>query len=197
MFKLSHDDIRCALYSLIAVYDEADNDWYSIREVFDDYFIMQNWCGEKLYKQAYDVDGDNVSLNGDRVEVFEMILTESEKMAIEKMRGDYAELEAKYNELKEFKDNYDASVIKAQKDEIFAKEEYSILSENEDFKNLVNDAANFSVEEVASKAKSIFADYVIATGEFSAKSEKKLGAMKFNVNTVDNTNEKPYGNLFD
>lgn len=197
MFKLSHDDIRCALYSLIAVYDEADNDWYSIREVFDDYFIMQNWCGEKLYKQAYSVDGDNVSLDGDRAEVFEMILTESEKMAIEKMRGDYAELEAKYNELKEFKDNYDAAAVNAQKDEIFSKEEYSILAENEDFKKLIEDSVNFSVEEVASKAKSIFADHVIATGEFSAKGEKKPSAMKFSVKTVDNTNKKPYGNLFD
>lgn len=196
-FEISHEDIRGALYTLLEVYEQEDNEWYWVTNVFDNYFIFENWDGNKLYKQSYAVDGDNVSLSGDRQEVFKMILTESEKLAIEKMRENYAALEAKYNELQIFKDNYDATQVKAQKDAIFAREEYSVLAEDDAFKALVADATKFSVEEVESKVKSIFADFVIKTGEFSTKKDdKKMGAMHFSTKSVDEANKKPYGSLF-
>lgn len=196
-FEISHEDIRGALYTLLEVYEQEDNEWYWVTNVFDNYFIFENWDGNKLYKQSYTVVGDNVSLSGDRQEVFKMVLTESEKLAIEKMREDYAALETEYNELKMFKDNYDAAQVKAQKDAIFARDEYSVLAEDEAFKTLMADAAKFSVEEVESKVKSIFADFVIKTGEFSAKKDdKKIGAMHFSTKSVDKTNKNPYGNLF-
>lgn len=194
--ELSHDEIRTALYHLIEQYEEEDNDYYYIRSVYDNYFIMNGWINNKLYKVSYSVEGENVSLEGDRQEVFEMILTESEKLAIEKMREDYSALEVKYNELKEFKDNYDAAELKAKKDAIFAKKEYACLAENVAFKTLIADADKFSVDEVASKTKAIFADHVIATGTFSYKEEEsKPMAMKFSTRTVDKVNENPYGNI--
>lgn len=196
-FEISHEDIRGALYNLLGVYEEEDNEWYWITNVYDDYFIFENWDGNKLYKQSYSVDGDNVALSGDRQEVFKMILTESEKLAIEKMREEYAALEAKYNELKTFKDNYDAAELKAKKDAIFARSEYSVLTEDEAFKTLVADAEKYSVDEVEAKAKAIFADYVIKTGTFSAKDdgEKKPKVLGFNFNKKE-TKSGPYGNLF-
>lgn len=196
-FEISHEDIRGALFNLIGVYEEEDNEWYWITNVYDDYFIFENWDGNKLYKQSYSVDGDNVALSGDRQEMFKMILTESEKLAIDKMREDYAALEAKYNELKTFKDNYEAAELKAKKDAIFARSEYSVLAEDEAFKALVSDAEKFSVDEVEAKAKAIFADYVIKTGTFSAKDdgEKKPKVIGFNFNKKE-TKSGPYGNLF-
>lgn len=196
-FEISHEDIRGALYNLLGVYEEEDNEWYWITNVYDDYFIFENWDGNKLYKQSYSVDGDNVALSGDRQEVFKMILTESEKLAIEKMREDYSALEAKYNELKTFKDNYEAAQLQAQKDAIFAKSEYSVIADDEAFKTLIADAEKYSVDEVEAKAKAIFADYVIKTGTFSAKdnSEKKPKVLGFNFNKKE-TKSGPYGNLF-
>lgn len=196
-FEISHEDIRGALFNLIGVYEEEDNEWYWITNVYDDYFIFENWDGNKLYKQSYSVDGDNVALSGDRQEMFKMILTESEKLAIDKMREDYASLEAKYNELKTFKDNYDAAQLQAQKDAVFARGEYSVLAEDEAFKALVSDADKFSVEEVENKAKSIFADYVIKTGTFSANDDgvKKPKTLGLNFNKKE-TKSGPYGNLF-
>ena len=196
-FEISHEDIRGALFNLIGVYEEEDNEWYWITNVYDDYFIFENWDGNKLYKQSYSVDGDNEALSGDRQEVFKMILTESEKLAIEKMREDYASLEAKYNELKTFKDNYDAAELKAKKDAIFARSEYSVLAENEAFKTLVADAEKYSVDEVEAKAKAIFADYVINTGAFSTKDngENKPKVLGFNFNKKEDK-KSPYGNLF-
>ena len=196
--ELSHEDVRYALYNLISVYDEEDNEWYTIRSVYDNYFYMQGWINNRLYKVGYTIDGENVSLEGDRQEMFELIVTESEKMAIEKMREDYAALESQYNELKAFKDNYDATEIKAKKDAIFAREEYSVLVEDEAFKALVADAETFSVEEVETKAKSIFADYVIKTGKFSVQTETKTpNTMGVNFTVKENKKKKAYGNLFD
>lgn len=196
-FEISHEDIRGALFNLLDIYEEEDNEWYWITNVYDDYFIFENWDGNKLYKQSYSVDGDNVALSGDRQEVFKMILTESEKLAIDKMREDYSALEVKYNELKTFKDNYEAAELKAKKDAIFARSEYSVLADDEAFKTLVADAEKFSVEEVEAKAKAIFADYVIKTGEFSAKydGEKRPKVLGFNFNKKEDK-KSPYGNLF-
>ena len=196
-FEISHEDIRVALFNLIEVYEAEDNEWYWITNVYDDYFIFENWDGNKIYKQSYSVDGDNVTLSGDRQEVFKMILTESEKLAIEKMREDYEALDAKYNELKTFKDNYEAAELKAKKDAIFARSEYSVLTDDEAFKTLITDAEKFSVDEVEAKAKAIFADYVIKTGAFSTKDNggNKPKVLGFNFNKKEDK-KSPYGNLF-
>ena len=195
--ELSHEDVRYALYNLISQYEEEDNEWYSIRSVYDNYFYMQGWINNKLYKLGYTVDGENVSLEGERQEMFEIIVSESEKLAIDKMREDYSALEIKYNELKAFKDNYDAAELKAQKDEIFARDEYSVLADNEEFKSLIDNAENFSVEDVEAKAKAIFADHVIKVGAFSASAEdsKKSKTLGFNFNKKE-SKKGPYGNLF-
>ena len=196
--ELSHDDIRNALYVLIRQY-ETEDEYYYIREVFDSYFIMQDWYNNKIYKQSYAVDGEDVSLDGDRVEVFEILVTKEEKDALDALKENYSALEVKYNELKEFKDNYDAAELKTKKDAIFSREEYAVLADDEAFKSLVVDAEKFSVEEVESKAKAIFADYVIKTGEFSAKKDdgvKKPKTVGFNF-VKDNKKKKAYGSLFD
>ena len=197
-FEISHEDIRGALYNLLGVYEEEDNEWYWIPNVYDDYFIFENWDGNKLYKQSYSVDGDNVALSGDRQEMFKMILTESEKLAIDKMREDYAALEVKYNELKTFKENAEAEQLKTQKDAIFARAEYSVIADDDAFKILVADAAKYSVDEVEAKTKAIFADHVIKTGTFSAKDdgEKKPKVLGFNFNKKEDK-KSPYGKLFD
>ena len=195
--ELSHDDIRNALYVLIKQY-ETEDEYYYIREVFDDYFVMQDWYNNKIYKQNYAVEGEDVSLDGDRVEVFEILVTKEEKEALDALKENYSALEIKYNKLQEFKDNYDAAELKAKKDAIFVREEYSVLAEDEAFKTLVADAINFSVEEVEVKAKSIFADYVIKTGEFNAKIEEvqKPKVLGFNLDTKKEKKKKAYGNLF-
>ena len=194
--ELSHEDIASALYRLIQQYEEADNAYYYIREVFDNYFYMQNWYDGKLYKQSYSVDGENVALDGERVEVFEIIVTESEKIAIEKMREDYSALEVKYNELKAFKDEYDANELKAQKDAVFARAEYECLCENADFRKLVEDAGLYSTDEIVTKADLILAAHVKVNGTFSVKADdNKPKVIGLNFNAKE-SKKKPYGNLF-
>ena len=197
--ELSHEDVRYALYNLISQYDEEDNEWYSIRSVYDTYFYMQGWINNKIYKLGYTVDGDNVSLEGERQEMFEMIVSESEKLAIDKMREDYSALESKYNELKEFKDNYDATELHSQREAVIAAEEYSVLAENEEFKALVVDIDKYSVEELKVKADLIFAAHIKATGEFSAKKDDsdKPKVLGLHFSKKETKKKKAYGSLFD
>jgi hypothetical protein len=189
-YELSHDDIRSALYNLL---DAVSEDGYCcawIAEVYDNKFIYHNWSEGKYYRQGYTRDGDNVSLEDNKVEVFSEWLSKEEKDALDALKADYAVLRA-------FKDNYDAAEIKSQKDAIFAKKEYECLAESEEFNAVVKDAEKFSVEEIESKVKEIFADHVISTGTFSAKTDetKKPKTLSLNFNKKE-TKKSPYGNLF-
>lgn len=192
--EISHEDIRYALYNLLGEYEEADNEWYGIYAVYDNYFIMQGWCNGKFYKQGYAIDGENVSLDGERTEVFQMLLTESEKIAVEKLRSDYAELEAKYNELKTFKDSYDAAEQKAAKDAIFSDEAYDSIRESDEFKALMNDSEKYSVEEIQNKCDLLFAASV-KKAQFAAK-DKKSHSLGFNFSKKEDKKASAYGNLF-
>jgi hypothetical protein len=189
-YELSHDDIRYALYTLLC--EESDDGCYGawILEVYDDKFIYQDYSEGKFYRRNYTRDGENVALGENKVEVFNEWLSQAEKDALDALKEDYALL-------KEFKSNYDAAELKAQKDAIFAREEYSVLVENEVFKALVSDAEKFSIEEIETKLKAIFADHVINLGTFSVNNTKtdKSGFMAFNVNKKE-SKKGPYGNLF-
>ena len=195
--ELSHGDIQYALYNLIAPFDDEDNEWYYIRDVYDNYFYMQGWCNNKLYKVGYTVDGENVSLEGERQEVFELIVTESEKMAIEKMREDYATLEAQYNALKEFKDNYDASQLSAEKTAVLDSVEYADIKESDEFKALVSEMAKYSVEEIKVKADLLFAASMKKKFNFEATVEKKPHSVGINFNAKPNKKKQAYAGLFD
>ena len=195
--ELSHEDIRNALYSLLRQYENEDEYFY-IREVFDNYFVMQDWWSNKIYKQNYAVDGENVSFEGDRIEVYEILVTKEEKDVLDALKENYSALEVKYNELKEFKDRYDASVIKAQKVEILDKAEYECLAENADFTRLRTDMDKFSVEEISTKADLIFAAHMKSKMEFSTKDEgaKKPNVLGFALDTKKEKKKRAYGNLF-
>lgn len=191
-FELSHDEIRIALYNALDVeMDEYSYAW--IVEVYDDYFIYQhetcddNSCDYKYYKRSYSKTEDSVELGGEPVEVFSTFVTESEKTALDMIRS-------QYEELKKFHDETIAAQEKAQKDAIFEDEKYSILNENEKFAQLKKDAAKFSTQEVETQAKLIFAEEVMAKGNYSTeKTPKKIG---FNF-TEKPKKKTAYGGLFD
>ena len=195
--ELSHEDVRCALYNLIAQYEEEDEEWYSIRSVYDNYFYMQGWWNNKIYKVNYTVDGENVALDGDRQEMFELIVTESEKMAIEKMREDYAALESMYNELKAFKDNYDASVLKAEKEAVLESAEYAEIKETDEFKALVSEMDNYTVDELKVKADLLFAASMKKKFSFEAIKEEKRTSVGFNFAAKSSKKKQAYAGLFE
>lgn len=190
-YELSHDDIRSALYSLLAATSEEGYYYTWIIEVYDDKFIYQDYMEDKFYRQDYSKDGDNVVLGESKVEVFNEWLSKAEKDALDALKADYTAL-------KDFKNNCEAAELKAQKDAVFAREEYSVLADDEAFKTLVADAEKYSVDEIETKAKAIFADHVIKMGTFSAKNdtEKKSNVLGFNFTKDTDDEVGPYGGLF-
>lgn len=191
-FELSFDDIRMALYSLLA--ENMDEDSYCwICETYDDHFIYQkesyaNGYEAHYFKQNYSKDGDNIAFSGDPVEVFTEFVTESEKTALDMIRSQYEELKA-------FKDQYDAAQTKAQKDEILESAEYAEIKDSEEFKALVADAEKYSVDELKVKADLIFAAAMKKKFNFEVKPEKK--SVGINFNTKPNKKKTAYAGLFD
>lgn len=191
-FEMSHDDIRMALYSLLeSSWDDNSYSW--ICEVYDNYFVYQketysdSGYESKYYKQSYSKSADNVELTGDAVEVFSTFVTESEKTALDMIRS-------QYDELKAFKDNYEAEQQKAKKDAIFDNEVYDDIRESDEFKALIKDAAKYSIDEIQNKCDLLFAANVKKM-QFAAK-DKKPHSLGFNFNKKEYKKTSAYGNLF-
>jgi hypothetical protein len=197
LFEISFDEIRYALNNLCSVY-RNDSEWCYVSQVYENYFIMEDWDSDKYYKQSYEKDGDNISLSGERIEMFAMLLTESEKLSIEDMRSNYAAL-------KEFKETTEKNELHAQKEAIINTDNYSVLTEkdsegnyvNADFAELVKTMDNYSVEDFETKVKVMHSDYMSAHANFSSVDTKKnTNSVKMltNVNSTKKKNNR-YGNL--
>ena len=192
-YELSHDDIRCALYALLAPYEEADNTYYYISEVFDDYFVYESWCnGSTIYGQDYVKNEDTVSFEGERYELFRELLTASEKAELETIRSNYAAISEK---LKVYED----AEIEAKKVELLNAEDYDSIRDNEVFAELVEDHANISFEELQTKCDKILLD-AVKSGKFSAVNSvdntTKTSKKQFTNPTVKKTKPSRYGKLF-
>lgn len=192
-FELSHDDVRMALYGLLeSTWDENSYAW--VCEVYDAYFIYQKETYSddgyeyKYYKQGYSKNEDNVELSGDPVEVFSTFVTESEKTALDMIRSQYEELKA-------FKDQYDAAQTKAQKDEILESAEYAEIKDSEEFKALIADAEKYSVDELKVKADLIFA--AAMKKKFNFEAEHKKNSVGINFKAKPSKKKTAYAGLFD
>lgn len=189
-FALSHNEISNALWNLIAQYDEEDNKCYFVRDVYDNYFVMQDWYTGVMYKQAYTTENDSVALSGERIEVYEMLLTAEEKAAIEEMKTNYAEL-------KQFKTDVESEQENAKKLEELNNQCYSPISETEEFKALIDNVGDYSFDEVVNKADLLLAKSVKSgTFSFAQQTEDKKQNTKIGI-SVPKQKKKPYGKLFD
>lgn len=197
LFEISFDDVKYALNNLCSVY-RNDSEWCYVSQVYENYFIMEDWDSNKYYKQSYEKDGDNISLSGERIEMFAMLLTESEKLSIEDMRSNYAAL-------KDFKETAEKNELHAQKEAIINTDNYSVLTEkdsegnyvNADFAELVKTMDNYSVEDFETKVKVMHSDYMSAHTNFSSTdTNKNTNTVKMftNVNSTKKKNSR-YGNL--
>ena len=134
-------------------------------------------------------DGDNVSLEDNKVEVFSEWLSKEEKDALDALKADYASLV-------EFKANTEAAQLQAQKDAIFAKEEFVGIANTKAFKKLIEDSKDYTIDECEQKAKDILDACNDFATNFAAKDDsKKSDTIGFNFNKKE-SKKGPYGNLF-
>lgn len=187
-YELSHDDVRYALYNLIAAKSEDDYYYTWIAEVYDSKFIYQDCRENKFYRQKYAKDGDNVALDGEPVEVFSEWLSKAEKDALDELKADYANL-------KDFKETYDAEQIKAEKEAVLDGAEYAEIKETDEFKALISEMDKYSVDEIKVKADLLFADSMKKKFNFESTPEKKNHSVGIHFNAKP-SKKKPYGKLF-
>lgn len=191
-YELSHDDIRCALYNLLMPYEEADNTYYYISEVFDDHFVYESWCCGTIYGQGYVKDEETVSFEGERYELFKELLTASEKAELEAMRSNYAAISEK---LKVYED----AEIEAKKVELLNADDYASIRDSEVFTKLVEDHASISFEELQAKCDKMLLD-AVKSGKYSAINSvddtTKTSKKQFTNPTVKKTKPSRYGKLF-
>lgn len=191
-FKISHEDVRYGIQNLLNAMNN-ETSYYVVHSVYDGFFYYEDWMNSNAFKQNYKMRKDVISFNGDPIPVFREFVTQEEKDELEGMRKNYALL-------KEFKDNYDAAELKAKKDEIFGRKEFKALENNEEFKTLKDNMDSFTVEEIESQAKQIFADHVIANGQFALENieepEQKPAKIGFNF-ANKSKKAQAYSGLFD
>lgn len=191
-FEISHEDIRTALYGLLSAYEESDNEWYWIEQVYDDHFVYSNWDSSRIYGQKYVKDGDNVSFAEERYELFKELLTASEKAELDSMRANYAN----YEEISAKLAKYEEEPAKI---EIISSNDYAQIAETEEFKAFADKDAHFdmSIDEVKAHLDDMLLAYA-KTGNLTFKAieqPKNVGMKQIPVATKAVKNKR-YGNLF-
>lgn len=198
IFEISHEDIRCALYGLLAAYEDMDNEWYYISSVYDTYFTYENWCGDKVFGQSYVKDGDTVSFDGERYNLHKELLTDQEYAELMSMRSNY-------EALVQFKKDTEDAQLHTQREAIVYDARYSVLAEkdeNNEYKNasyakLVSEMDNYSLTDLEKELKSVFADYITSGGQFAYADKPEVKSVS--KKTFTTSTEKKisrYGNLF-
>lgn len=165
-FELSHEDVRSALYQLLAPIEETLNEYYWIMSVYDDYFIYESCCGN-YFKQAYTKENDTIAFDGERQEVFAEFVTADEKAELEDMRANYSSISeklARYEEAEEI----------ADKMTVFEDQAYSKYLETDEFKKLMNveNVKKFTKDELVEKADAALGKVVKTTKTFSMNTEE-------------------------
>lgn len=187
-FELSHSDVKVGLYALLAPFEESDNEWYGIIDVFDDYFIYQGMFDTShCFKQEYVKDGDQINLTNDRIHLNAEYLTDNELAELNAMRSNYSEISEKLAK-------YEAEPQKVEK---IQSEEYSMIRDTEEFKKIEYEHFDLSVEQIGEELDKIVLSYAKAGKVNFAKNEEPKATVErkvFGINT-GKTNSR-YGSLF-
>lgn len=194
-FAISLEDKQMAVLELVnATYGEVDNDWYNVivyeeprKEV-----VFYSWWSGNAYRQSYKVKKNEYTLDGERVPVHALYVTDDEENVIESMRSNYSAIET---ELAQYK-------AEPEKEAILAEECYSQIKDTDAYKALAEKDAHFSmsVDEVRAELDRQLLEY--AKGheiKFSSKEpEKKQVGMKLfgNPNKKSTKGSSRYGGLF-
>lgn len=198
VYEISHDDIRMALYGLLAPREEATGDYYMICQVYDDRFIYQSWQNNALYGQKYTTEDDVVAFDGDPYSVHAEYLTDSEMDVLNTMRSNY-------EALVEFKNITEQNALHAEREAVMSDEKYSIVAAknengvyvNEAYAALYENMDNYSCDELNEKLKAIVGEYALNGGKFEAVEapvEKEIAPMFFRNINKDKKKSK-YGTL--
>lgn len=190
-FTVSLNDKLWALDNLVNdTYHSLDDTWYNT-QVYDDYLVMIGWTddGTVAYRQGYTESDGKYELVGDRVAVHSLFVTDDEeklindnKIALESAESTIADYQKKEDE--------------AKKIELLNNADYNAISENEEFKGLVDNHENFSLDEVKQKADKILFEYLKTNASKFSKGNDESAKKTTLGFGVKPEHKNRYGNLF-
>lgn len=186
-FALSLQDKISALDTLVnETYSETDNDYYYTLVYDKDVVMVSYWTGT-AYRQAYKERKGVYSLQGDRIPVHALYVTDDEEAELDRIRSNYSVIETELSE-------YKYAEEKANKDALMKSEEYSSIANTKEFGEIKVDELSF--EELKGELDSILLNYAKA-GKLSfaeKKTEKKLSIKPLPFNAKKKKGR--YGSLF-
>ena len=194
-YSVSLNDKIYALTSLVNdAYSESDNAYYSVIVYEKELVMVDTWVGT-AYRQSYSERSGVFSLKGDRVPVHAIYVTDTEEQKLDDIRSRFSTIST---ELKKYQDAEE----KVNKENIINSSEWNLIADNEEFINIKEHFAEYSVEDLQNKCNQILLDCVKKNSVKTSNVPKDTGYGRntFNVfrfpenNTVEN---KRYGNLFD
>ena len=187
------DKINSIAILVNETYGESDCTFYDVDVYEDDgkYCVMHDWWNNKHYRQEYSVKKDVYSLKGDRVPVFMQFLTQDQINQLDKMKSDFAAIESELN-------TYKSKELHAAREEVLNCEEYSVMADFAEFKELKDNMDEYSVEDLANKADLVYAKFMKSNySTFSANNGKdKKRGMVFMTSGSSEEEKLPYGGLF-
>lgn len=168
-FELAHDDVRRALYELLAPYEKENEDSCWISKVYDTYFIYESCKDDALYKQGYSKTDDTVSFVGEREHINAEYVTDNELAILNEMRSNYAGLIEKLAQ-------YEAEPDKV---ELLQSPDYVLIRDTAEFEKLTDRKSYFTltIDELKAKCDNLLLEYVKKDGsKFAAKEQPKKAA---------------------
>ena len=190
-FELSLDDVNYSINCLVNdMYSETDNTYY-MTVVYPEskhVIMIDAWNSSKAFKQSYKDRKGVYSLVGERIPVRSMWVTSDEEAELDKMRSNYSSIESELNTFKE-------KELHSQREAVLASEDYTVMAEFDEFKELKSHMDEYAVDELANKADLIYAKFM--KSNYSTFAVEHPKTMVF-MSTGDTTPEEklPYGGLF-
>ena len=130
-------------------YGELDNEYYSVYVYPDESKVVMNgWCSGKAYRQGYKRKKDSFSLDGERVAVHSVWLSDDEQTALDSLKANYATISEKLMA-------YEEKELEQKKMDILTSSDYSSIVNDEEYKSLLENHSEFSLDEIASKCDEI------------------------------------------
>lgn len=184
-FQLSLSDIQYALHQLVNNTYKDDDAYYSVTVYEDNTLVMQDYWTGKAYRQVYTRENDNFALSGERVEVFANWLTAQEESALAELKSNFENVSTKL-------EKYIQAENAQRKTDILNSDDYVVIRDSEEFKQIVADVATYEVSELQAKCDALLLAY--AKQNFVSREEtSKTVKVKTGIREPE---YKPYGSLF-
>ena len=150
-FAKSLNELIMQITGLVnAQYGAEDNAWYDC-EVFDDHTVyMHDWWNGKHFKQKYGNKDGELTLKGERTELFVRYLTEEEIAALDDLKSKF---DAQTTKLEEVTKELDLYKAEPEKVEMLNSDDYSSIKESAEFAELSKRDNYFSLSRDELKDK--------------------------------------------